>query len=118
MKYKTMQELDARIERIIKRKVKFYYTDWKHYDRPKYMGFKGSRIREDRHLFLIVRESGTWLERVSDLYKDNWTTAVFEQYTDSKTSDYYIIDLDRFDIYKLDDPEKYGQLAKQYSKTA
>lgn len=113
MKYKTITDLDNRIEKIVKRKVQHYYTDWKNYDRPKYMGFKGSKEKEDKLLFLIVRDSGTWLERVWDLYRENWTTAVFEQYTDSDTSDYYIINLNNKEIYKIDNPELYGQTVKR-----
>ena len=113
MKYKTIDDLDARIEKTIKRSVKSYYTDWKHYDRPKYMGYKGSREMEDKRLFLIVRECGTWLERESDLYKDNWTTAVFEQYLDFSNVTYYTIDIDRLIFEKIENPTEYGKEAKR-----
>ena len=35
MKYPNIDSLDQRIEAIISRTVKHYYTDWKNYDRPK-----------------------------------------------------------------------------------
>ena len=59
--FKTIDALDRKIESIIKAHVKHYYSDWKHHDRPKYMGFKGSTDKTDKDLILIVRECGTEL---------------------------------------------------------
>lgn len=60
-RFNTIDELDSRIEKVVRDNVKHYYTDWKHLDRPKYMGFKGSSRPEDKELILIVRECGTSL---------------------------------------------------------
>ena len=48
MVYATQNEIDNRIEKIVKRKVKAYYTDWKNYDRPYYMKLKGSANRKEK----------------------------------------------------------------------
>lgn len=104
--------LDQKIERIVKRTVKHYYTDWKNYDRPKYMGFKNSNDREDKEMILIARECGTYLVRTADLYKSDWATTIYEYYMTQETAHYYLINLDSLTIKKID-PETYGKAAKR-----
>lgn len=109
---RDINELDQNIERIVKRTVKHYYTDWKNYDRPKYMGFKGSNDREDKELILLVRECGTYLIRTADLYRDTWTTTIFEYFHTQERSDYYLINLEKLTIKKIQ-PETYGKELKK-----
>lgn len=102
-KYKTIDELDARIERIIKKKVESYYTDWKNYDRPKYMGLKGSQDRKDKIIILIARKCGTYLLTVDGINNSEWAASVYEYYfTQSTNNDYYLINLDRLTIESID----------------
>ena len=114
MRYQDINELDARIEKIIKKKVENYYTDWKNYDRPKYMKYKGSSDRSDKTLVLIARTCGTELLKASDIYKKDWATTLFEYYQCKceKGNDYYLIDLDRLEVKKID-AETYGKDLKK-----
>lgn len=100
MKYKSIAELDLRIENIVKRNVKHYYTDWKHYDRPKYMKLKGSDRWIDKSLLLIVRECGTYLYTIEELSTSDWARTVSTYYGDN--ANYYNIDLEKLTINKID----------------
>lgn len=104
MKYKTIDELDARIESTITKTVKHYYTDWKNYDRPKYMGFKGSLDPKDHKLVLIARTCGTYLLRAEDIKEaGSWSESVFNYYRQQENdgTKYYNIDLDNLTIAKI-----------------
>ena len=99
MKYNTINELDARIENIIKRNVKYYYTDWKNYDRPKYMKLKGSSRWIDKGLVLIVRDCGTYLFTLEELATRPTAAAIYEYYYQQETGNhYYTIDLEKLTI--------------------
>lgn len=100
MRYNTIDELDSRIENIIKRNVKHYYTDWKNLDRPKYMKLKGSTAWIDKGLLLIVRECGTYLYTLTELSTSDWARTVSTYYGDN--AKYYNIDLDKLTIKKID----------------
>ena len=120
MKYKTIQELDNRIEKIIKKNVEAYYTDWKHYDRPKYMAFKGSSDRADRVLILIARRCDTYLIKAADIGRQDWSTTVFDYYNGNgggTDNDYYEINLDRLTINRIE-PTTYGRELKKVNKAA
>lgn len=102
-RYKNINELDARIERIISRTVKAYYTDWKNYDRPKYMVCKGSHKKEDKDLVLIVRAYGTYLVKINDIKNNNaWATTLYEYYQTQERATYYRVNIDRLTIEKID----------------
>ena len=103
MKYKTIDELDARIERIIKKTVQSYFTDWKNYDRPKYMKLKGSRDRSDKEIILIARDCGTYLLTTKEIETRTGAATIYEYYyTQDTRSTYYLINLDRLTINKID----------------
>ena len=110
MKYKTIQELDSRIERIVRKKIECYYTDWKNYDRPYYMQLKGSDRREDKKLLLIVRTCGSYLYTLEQLKTYEFAATVYEYYYTQDHGDYYIIDLDRLSIEKIDPAEYKRQI--------
>lgn len=112
MKYHTIDELDARIERIVKRTIEHYYTDWKNYDRPKYMGFKGSTDPEDKEMILIVRACGSYLIRTADIYRNTWATTLFEYYQTQERATYYEINLNKLSIQKIE-PDAYGKELKR-----
>lgn len=111
-KYKTIDELDARIERIIKKTVESYYTDWKHYDRPKYMKLKGSPDRHDKKVILIARRCGTYLLTLESIRTSSWAGTVYEYYQTQERADYYMIDLDRLTIGKIDPAEYTKEIKK------
>ena len=78
--YTNINDLDKRIENIIKRTVKSYYTDWKNYDRPKYMGLKGSRDRKDKMMILIARKYGTYLLTLDEIATRPFAATVYDYY--------------------------------------
>lgn len=96
MRYKTEAEMDNRVERIIKAKVKHYYTDWKNYDRPKYMKLKG----EHKKLILAVRDCGTWLFVDDENLKENDVYNYVVQY-EGYRHDFYKIDTERYEVKKV-----------------
>lgn len=105
MKYNTINELDARIERIIKKTVKHYYTDWKNYDRPKYMALKGSTDKKDKTAILIVRECGTYLLTNDSIDYNVSANTLYNYYQTQERADYYMIDLERLTITKYEPHE-------------
>ena len=106
MKYSNIDLLDHRIENIISRTVKFYYTDWKNYDRPKYMHCKGSYSLQDKRLILIARKCGTYLVKLSDVKAgDNWANTLIDYFVNQENADYYFIDLCKLECKKIQ-PEK------------
>ena len=84
----NIQELDAKIENIIHKYVKYYYTDWKNYDRPKYMKLKGTK----ENSILIVRKSGTYILTQKEIETKESCKAIFEYYKDQEQANYYQID--------------------------
>ena len=106
MKYSNINELDQRIERIISSTVKHYYSDWKNYDRPKYMSLKGSDKKEDKKMILIARNCGTYLLTLDAIENNRSTAAIYDYYFMYETGNYYFIDLNNLEIKKID-PESY-----------
>ena len=106
MKYRTINELDQKIESVITRTVKHYYTDWKNYDRPKYMSLKGSDKKEDKKVILIARSCGTYLVKISDMAAgDEWANTLYDYFLNQEHADYYFIDIDKLIITKMVHPE-------------
>ena len=101
-RYKNINELDARIERIISKTVQAYYTDWKNYDRPKYMRLKGSNRKEDKQMILIARTCGTYLYTLEELQDYPWAGTVYEDYQNTDRATYYRVNLDKLTIEKID----------------
>lgn len=106
MKYPNIDALDLRIENIIDRTVKHYYTDWKNYDRPKYMSCKGSSDQADKELILIARSCGTYLVRISDIKAgDSWANTLIEYYQTQEHADYYYININTLTCKKIQPEE-------------
>lgn len=87
-KYKTINELHAAIEKKADKIIKYYYTDFKNYDRPEIMRHTGAKTRE---VYLILRESGSYiysLEELLNLERD-FPAIVMDYYTSDKTAHYY-----------------------------
>jgi hypothetical protein len=102
MKYPSIDLLDLRVEKIISNTVKHYYTDWKHYDRPKYMKCKGSTKQADKELILIARTCGTYLVKMADIKAgDNWANTLIEYYNTQETADFYYINLQTLEVKKI-----------------
>lgn len=106
MRYPSIEALDNRIEKIIDSTVKHYYTDWKNYDRPKYMKFKGSSDQADKNLILIVRSCGTYLVRIEDINNgDSWANTLIEYYQTQEHAEYYHININKLEVKKIDPAE-------------
>ena len=92
-KFKTIDELHDYIERQAKRTIKFYYSDFKNYDRPEIMRHTGAKTKE---VYIIFRESGSYLysrEELTDSRRD-FARVVMDYYTTDKTAKYYKINFD------------------------
>lgn len=111
-RYKNIDELDARIERIIKRTVEAYYTDWKNYDRPKYMKLKGSNDRRDKTAVLIARKCGTYLLTLDEIATSQWAATIYEYYQTQERGTYYLIDLEKLTLSKIE-PAVFGKTIKK-----
>lgn len=90
MKYNTIIELDNKIESIIKKTVKYYYSDWKNYDRPKYMKLKGMKPES---IFLIVRSCGTYIFSGSELETNESSQTIYRYFTEQEAANVYRITL-------------------------
>ena len=92
-KFKTIDELHQAIEKKVSRTIKYYYTDWKNYDRLALMKATGEKAT----VYIILRECGSYLYTAaelinSDLEKD-FPGVVMNYYTTDKTARYYKMDL-------------------------
>ena len=122
MKYNNINELDQAIERAVKRTVKFYYTDWKNYDRPTYMGYKGATERTKKHILLALRESGSYIFSDWD-FEDRKTPGEIINYyleqhpDDRRTNKYYFIDLEKLTLTKAE-PEAVKAYIKGFQDIA
>lgn len=115
MKYSDIDSLDQRIEKVIDSTVKHYYSDWSKYDRPKYMGFKGSEDKADKDLVLIARENGTYLVRCEDVKKGNdWACTIYDYFQNQEKADYYHIDINNLECTRITKPETYLKKERSY----
>lgn len=87
----TVLELDNKIERIIEKTVKYYYSDWKNYDRPKYMVMKAHK---EPAAILITRTCGTYIFSESESKKGSAKT-IIDYYTNNEPANIYFIDFNK-----------------------
>lgn len=85
---KDINSLDSKVENIIKKTVKHYYTDWKNYDRPKYMVAKAHK---EKSALLIARTCGTYFIPESQNGTD-WSRTLIDYYTNQEPANIYKID--------------------------
>ena len=100
MTYTTKEAMIDRIERIVKKTVKHYISDWTEYDRPKLIKCLASNERDDKELILIARDCGTYLLRVADTKeKDSAAASILEYYKEQEASaKFYNINLQTLNI--------------------
>ena len=115
MKYQDINALDQAIERAAKRTIKYYYTDWKNYDRPAYMGYKGAQERDKKHILLLLRECGSYIFSDWDFKDRKSPTEIITYYLeqDRRGNKYYFIDLDRLTMKKATE-EEVAEYIKQF----
>ena len=89
--FKSIDELHAYIEKQAKQIIKYYYTDFKNYDRPEIMKHTGAKTEE---VYIILRESGSYLYSRAELLDQgrDFGRVVMDYYTTDKTAKYYKID--------------------------
>ena len=99
-RFKTIDELHAFLERQADKIIKYYYTDWKNYDRPELMKHTGNKERE---IYIIFRESGSYIYTVNELTdtERDFPAVVMDYYTSDRTAVYYRVDLDRLTAEKI-----------------
>lgn len=90
-KFKNIDDLHAYLERKAHRIIKYYYTDWKNYDRPEVMKATGTKEKE---VYIIFRESGSYFFTAADIIKYNFSAVVMDYYTSDRTAEYYRINFD------------------------
>jgi hypothetical protein len=76
------------------------------------MGLKGSRDRKDKTAVLIARKCGTYLLTLDDIATRPSAAAIYEYYQTQEQGDYYLIDIDRLTIERID-PVVYGKGIKK-----
>ena len=102
MKFNTIDELDAKVEKTVSNNVKYYFTDWKNYDRPKYMKFKGSNKRTDKRIILSVRDCGTYLYTEDEKNTaGSWGNTLYEYFHNYESAKHYLIDLEKLTFQKI-----------------
>lgn len=99
-KFKNIDDLHGYIERQAKRTIKYYYTDFKNYDRPEIMKHTGAKTSE---VYLILRESGSYIYDRAELLHPirDFGRAVMDYYTTDHTAKYYKIDFNRLTVESI-----------------
>ena len=87
-------------ERQAKRTIKYFYTDWKNYDRPEIMRHTGAKTSE---IYIILRESGSYLYTPADLLstRSDYARAVMDYYTTDKTAKYYKVNFNALTVESI-----------------
>ena len=90
--------MDTYIEKLVRRKIQAFYTDWKNYDRVEYMAAKGSGST----MLLMVRDTGSFIYRIDDVNVEN---VIVNYYTDyeAERHDYYILDTKNLTVKKVNE---------------
>lgn len=73
-KYKDFNEFMAALEKLAKKQVNHYYTDFTDYDIPRLEKLNASKEKSEKRLIIILRDCGTWLIFADDV-KDTKSTA-------------------------------------------
>lgn len=96
-RFNNIDDLHAFLERQASRTIKYYYTDWKNYDRPDVMKHTGLRTRE---VYIIFREAGSYLYTREDLQRD-FPAAVMDYYKTYGNAKYYKVDFYRLTVERI-----------------
>lgn len=98
MKFNSIDAMDTYIEKLVRRKIQAFYTDWKNYDRVEYMAAKGSGST----MLLMVRDTGSFIYRIDDVNVEN---VIVNYYTDyeAERHDYYILDTKNLTVKKVNE---------------
>jgi len=98
--FKTVDELHQFLERQAKHTIKFYYTDWKNYDRPEIMRHTGEKTQE---IYIILRESGSYLFDRAELLHPvrDFARVVMDYYSTDKTAKYYKVNFDALTVERI-----------------
>lgn len=99
-KFDNINDLHAFLEKEAKKTIKYYYSDFKNYDRLEIMRHTGAKTRE---IYIIFRESGSYLYTREDLTstKSDFAAVVMDYYTTDKTAKYYKVNFDRLTVEKI-----------------
>jgi hypothetical protein len=99
-RYKTIDELHTFLEKQAHRIIRFYYTDWKNYDRPELMRHTGNKERE---IYIIFREAGSYLYTADELTdpERDFPAVVMDYYATDNTAKYYRVNLDALTVEEI-----------------
>lgn len=118
-RFNNIDDLHAYIERQADRTIKFYYTDFKNYDRPEIMRATGAREKET---YLIMRESGSYFYTADEITNParEFPAVVMDYYTSDKTARYFRIDFNKLTVEKIAPglPQHLKRIRNELQKTA
>lgn len=99
-KFADIDSFHAFIEKKARQIIKYYYTDWKNYDRPELMKATGAREKE---VYVILREAGSYFYRAADLTDAtrDYPITVMDYYTSDKTARYFKLDFQNLIIEEI-----------------
>lgn len=99
-RFSNIDDLHAYLERQASRTIKYYYTDWKNYDRPEIMQHTGQKTKE---VYIILRESGSYLYSRSELTDTgrDFPAIVMDYYTSDRTAKYYKVDFSGLTVERI-----------------
>ena len=95
--FQNVNEMHQYIERQAKKTIKFYYTDWKHYDRPEIMKATANKSI----LYIILRECGSYAEKPQDLKNYHGSRVIMDYYKTDKTAKYYKLDFQKLTVESI-----------------
>lgn len=114
MRYQDINALDEAIERRADRYIKHYYSDWKNYDRPAYMGYKGASERTKKHILILFREMGSYIFSDWDFLDRKAPAEIIDYYlTQDRHGNYYFfVDLEKLTLKKASEEEVRNYITK------
>lgn len=98
--FTNIDELHNFIERQAARIIKWYYTDFKNYDRVSIMKNTGLKTE---NCYIIFRESGSYFYTLDDLTDTtrDYPAVVMDYYKTDKTAKYYRIDFKHLTVENI-----------------
>ena len=99
-KFADIDSFHAFIEKKARQIIKYYYTDWKNYDRPNMMKATGNREKE---VYVILREAGSYFYRAEELTDParEMPITVMDYYTSDKTAKYFKLNFQTLTIEEI-----------------
>ena len=91
-RFEDINGLYSYIEKKAKQTIKFYYTDYKNYDRPRLMAFA---YDQEPEVYLILRKCGSYIYTAAELLDPGYDfpAYVMDYYTSDESAKYYKLNM-------------------------